>query len=313
VEQLPEMPDERYHEQHLPMGQQKKSAEVYFHLEEENWRKMSYTMLSSKQEHKNLPYAEALTDPYDQFIFNTLKRGAKTGNLLHFIFENISFSDNTKWEYWLQTAIDRYVPGQEEVYMPMLLQLIQHVVGVSLQVGESNFRLSSVGWDKRLAEFEFDFPVGLFQPQVLQQLSDENVSINVRRFSDYSQQELEGIMNGKVDLFFEHKGKFFVLDWKSNYLGANIEGYNTGALGAEMNNNNYHLQYLVYTLAVKKYLDTRLLQFDYDQHFGGIIYLFLRGVRKEASTGIFTVKPARDKIEEMERLLNKKMEEGRPF
>ena len=304
LEQLPEMPDERYKEQQLPQRQAKRSGEVYFHLEQENWRKMSYTMLSSKQEHKNLPYTETLTDPYDQFIFNTLKRGAKTGNLLHFIFENISFTDDTKWEYWVQTAIDRYVPGQEEVYKPMLLQLIQHVVGVQLGVGESHFSLSSIGWEKRLAEFEFDFPVGLFQPQVLQQLSDENVSINVRRFSDYSQQELEGIMNGKVDLFFEHKGKFFVLDWKSNYLGPDIESYNSGALGAEMNNNNYHLQYLVYTLAVKKYLGTRLPHFDYDRHFGGVIYLFLRGIRQESTTGIFTVKPARATIEEMERLLN---------
>ncbi|RAI97850.1 DNA helicase/exodeoxyribonuclease V beta subunit [Chitinophaga skermanii] len=301
--QLPTMPTVPYKEQALPSSGPRNTKQVFFQLEEEHWRKMSYTMLSAKAELKSLPYGEAIDDAYDQFIFNTLKRGAKTGNLLHFIFENISFSDDSKWEYWLKTALDRYLPGQDEVYMPMLQQLVQHVVRVPLQVDGNTFQLSAVGKEKRMTEFEFDFPVSLFQPHALQQLSSDDVNIHVRRFSDYNQQEIEGIMNGKVDLFFEHQGKFFVLDWKSNYLGNQLESYNAAALLAEMNNNNYHLQYLIYTVAVKKYLSTRLPNFDYDKHFGGIVYLFLRGVRQDSTTGIFTVKPGRKQIEELEALL----------
>ncbi len=70
-----------------------------------------------------------------------------------------------------------------------------------------------------------------------------------------------------------------------------------------MNENNYHLQYLIYTVAVKKYLKSRLPDFNYERDFGGVIYLFLRGMRKNAHTGIFTAKPSGEKIRMMEEIL----------
>ena len=111
-------------------------------------------------------------------------------------------------------------------------------------------------------------------------------------------------MNGKIDLFFEHQGKYFVLDWKSNYLGDNLENYGPAALNQAMNESNYHLQYLIYCLASKKYLQSRLLLFNYETDFGGVIYLFVRGVRDNSDSGIFVAKPSLQKMEMLERILD---------
>jgi len=114
---------------------------------------------------------------------------------------------------------------------------------------------------------------------------------------------LEGLMNGKIDLFFECREKYFVLDWKSNFLGASLNAYSKEKLKDAMNENNYHLQYLIYTVAVKKYLESRLPDFDYKTDFGGVIYVFLRGVRSNADTGIFVCKPPLKTIEKLEKIL----------
>ena len=92
-------------------------------------------------------------------------------------------------------------------------------------------------------------------------------------------------------MFFEHENKFYVLDWKSNYLGDTLEDYTSEKLNDAMNQNNYHLQYLIYTMAAKKYIKSRQSNFYYDKDFGGVIYLFLRGMRADSQTGIFTHKP----------------------
>lgn len=112
-------------------------------------------------------------------------------------------------------------------------------------------------------------------------------------------------MNGKVDLFFEHQGKYYILDWKSNYLGNSVADYDAGSLAAAMNENNYHLQYFIYTVAVKKYLESRIPGFDYEKQFGGVIYCFVRGVRNVSGQGIFTTKPDLKKIRLLEALLTK--------
>jgi len=281
-----------------------KPAPVNFTLQQANWRKLSYSALAAKLDKIPLGRSQEQEDAYDNFIFHTLRRGAKTGNLLHFIFENISFSDNSRWEKTLNEAIRRFLPGQHELYVPMLRQMLDHIFYTPITVNGDEFPLSAVSWYKCIAEFEFDFPIGLFAPDVLNGLSDPDMSIAARKFGEYGGMELEGIMNGKMDLFFEHEGKYYILDWKSNYLGNTLEEYAPEVLSAAMNESNYHLQYLIYTVAAKKYLQTRLSNFNYATQFGGVIYLFVRGMRAGSDSGIFTCKPPIEKIWQLEEILS---------
>ena len=261
-------------------------SKVDFSLNEENWRRMSYTMLRAEHASQIKPKTQEAENDYDNFIFSTLRKGAKTGNMLHYILENISFNDESRWNIEIKNAIDRFVPNQHEVYGPMLHQLLQNVLNTPINIDGQMFSLASVNPYKCINEFEFDFNVQNFQPQSLSALATEKQEIDVRIFS-----ELEGMMNGKIDLFFEHENKFYVLDWKSNYLGDTLKDYTSEKLNNAMNQNNYHLQYLIYTMAAKKYIKSRQSNFYYDKDFGGVIYLFLRGMRTGSQTGIFTHKP----------------------
>jgi len=145
---------------------------------------------------------------------------------------------------------------------------------------------------------EFDFNVKPFHPATINRLSTPDLPFQVRQAK-----ELEGIMNGKIDLFFEHAGKYYILDWKSNFLGDLTSDYSPGRIREAMAASNYHLQHLVYTLAVKKYLRLRLPGFDYATHFGGVIYLFVRGVRDHQDTGLFTYRPPEALINTLDELL----------
>jgi exodeoxyribonuclease V beta subunit len=275
---------------------------VYFHLKEENWRKMSYSMLAARQERTQRLASGQLKDEYDDFIFHVLPRGDKTGNLLHSIFEKVHFSEEANWDKTLEEAVNNFAPVRRELYLPKLRQLLNHVLHTPL-TGENGFSLAEVSWNKRISELEFDFPVQLFRPEKIIEFSGEGRFLNVRRFMDYNTMELEGIMNGKIDLFFEYEGLYYVLDWKSNYLGNQPSDYSPQSLVTAMDEGNYHLQYLIYTLAVKKYLQTRISHFDYEKQFGGVIYLFVRGMRNGSPNGIFTVKPPLSLILQLEDLL----------
>lgn len=289
----------------LAEGTGEKPEPVRFDLPEANWRKMSYTMLSPEHAASVAFRASQGRDPYGRFIYNELPRGAKTGNLLHYIFENAHFGNPQSWPHVIEDAVRRFSPQQQETYPAMLAQMLDHVLYTQIEMGQEAFSLSQVPQRNQLHEFEFDFQVPLFSAPLLEDLSDSNIQVHVGKHS-----ELQGIMNGKMDLFFAMGDKYYILDWKSNYLGDTDDDYSASSVAAAMNENNYHLQYLIYTVAAKKYLESRLRSFDYETQFGGVMYFFVRGIRRDSSNGIFRSIPPLEKIERLERLLSGKTTMG---
>ncbi|RUO32305.1 exodeoxyribonuclease V subunit beta [Aliidiomarina sedimenti] len=114
---------------------------------------------------------------------------------------------------------------------------------------------------------------------------------------------LNGMLKGFIDLVFEHEGRYYVADYKSNYLGADDSAYTDEAMREKILGSRYDMQYVLYSLALHKLLKTRLGDgYDYDSHVGGVLYLFLRG-HNALSRGAFTDKPSRELIEELEQYL----------
>jgi len=199
----------------------------------------------------------------------------------------------------VQIALKKFAPKHVEDWAPMLSDLLQEVTQAKIEVAGESFTLADIPQEKRLNELEFDFNVPVFNPSELSTLEQIDSRINVKYYESW-----EGIMNGKMDMFFEHNGKYYILDWKSNFLGDSLSYYQKEVLSEAMSENNYHLQYLIYTVAAKKYLESRLAGFNYELHFGGVIYLFVRGVRAGANSGVFTCRPPLEKIEKLERMLS---------
>ena len=112
---------------------------------------------------------------------------------------------------------------------------------------------------------------------------------------------LNGLFKGFIDLTFAHDGRYYVADYKSNWLGADDAAYTEQAMETAILEHRYDLQYVLYLLALHRQLKARLPDYDYDQHMGGALYLFLRGSRA-ASRGAYFCRPPRELIERLDLL-----------
>jgi exodeoxyribonuclease V beta subunit len=118
------------------------------------------------------------------------------------------------------------------------------------------------------------------------------------------------MLKGFMDLVFQHEGRFYVADYKSNWLGPDAAAYTPEAMRAEILHARYELQYVLYLFALHRLLTARLPDYDYDRHVGGAIYLFLRGI-ESPSRGLHAERPPRELIEALDRCFARKAEEGR--
>lgn len=114
-------------------------------------------------------------------------------------------------------------------------------------------------------------------------------------------ERLNGMFKGFVDLTFEHEGRYYVADYKSNWLGEADTAYHLEAMRGEILDKRYDLQYVLYLLALHRQLKARLADYDYDRHMGGALYLFVRGSRAP-SRGLFFDRPPRALIERLDRM-----------
>lgn len=268
-----------------------------FDLSHKNWTQTSYSRLAAQPEYILRKNYELTNNDYDAFVFRELTKGAKTGTFIHDIFENVDFSDSKNWKYAIERSISRFAPDKEKEYTDKLEHFLKQVLHTEIDTGNEKFKLSDVSSNELLHEMEFDFPMELFSIKSLEKLKENGIT--VKNPEEYPQQ-IEGIMTGFVDLFFRHNGKFYVLDWKTNYLGPSVEHYSPENVAKAMSDNNYHLQYLIYSYAVKLYLKHRLGDgFDFERDFGGVLYLFVRGMRTGENSGIFFTKPSLEQMRGM--------------
>ena len=111
---------------------------------------------------------------------------------------------------------------------------------------------------------------------------------------------IHGFMQGFVDLVFCFDRKYYLLDWKTNHLGNSYMDYSRENLQISMWEAFYNLQYYIYTVALNKYLESRILDYTYERHFGGVFYLFVRGITPELpGNGIFFDLPSKELVTEL--------------
>ncbi|MGE4242847.1 exodeoxyribonuclease V subunit beta [Ramlibacter sp.] len=228
-------------------------------------------------------------------------RGARAGETLHAVFERADFADAASWPAAVDAALRARPPeaaARDAQQGAMALRMLGDVLATPLPGG---FRLSDVKPAKRLIELEFSLSAGGLAPQrlvaALQRhgYAPPSVSAGV----------LHGYLRGFIDLVFEHEGRFHILDWKSNHLGHDARAYSAERLMGAMNEQGYHLQYLLYTVALHRWLRQRHAAYDYERHFGGVYYLFVRGVRPAwGAAGVFFHKPSLEVVEQLDALLD---------
>lgn len=273
-----------------------------FRLKDPFWRYMSYSRLAAKESfvipQQEVPKTAREDAEYDEFIFRKLRKGNITGNMVHYIFERIDFGDTSQHAFIIPDAVNRFASSNAESYNQWLPTFADHVLHGTIHTETTSFQLAEIHSNLRISEMEFDFSTIQCDPaQLTAALRDAGLGIQLR-----GNEPLHGLMKGFIDLLFEHKGKYYILDWKTNFLGGSLADYEHAALNEAMEQLNYQLQFVIYTLAVKKYLLARLGHFDYDR-FGGVIYCFVRGMRKGTRNGVYFHRPEESAITKIEMLL----------
>ncbi|KAA1174160.1 exodeoxyribonuclease V subunit beta [Marinobacter salinexigens] len=152
------------------------------------------------------------------------------------------------------------------------------------------------------AELEFWFESCEVSTRALDNLVREHTLEKADRML-VDNRRFNGMLKGFIDLVFEHEGRYYVLDYKSNALGDDHNAYTEQTMGQAILDKRYDLQYVLYLLALHRLLKARLPEYDYDQHIGGAVYLFLRGIHARGA-GAFTDKPPRALIEQLDRLFD---------
>ena len=127
------------------------------------------------------------------------------------------------------------------------------------------------------AELEFWFEANRVDAHALDRLVSARTLDGVARPA-LPPNLVNGLLKGFVDLVFEHEGRWYVADYKSNWLGHDAGAYTAEAMRDSVLQSRYDLQYAIYTLALHRQLKARLPGYDYARHMGGVLYLYLRGV-----------------------------------
>jgi exodeoxyribonuclease V beta subunit len=205
---------------------------------------------------------------------HTLPANSDTGLLIHRILEKASFSD-----------VHSFSNSSELI--PFVRPFVRHGL--------------CKNWEDTLSEMAFNaLKAPLFpMPFSLSQLR-EGCHYREMSFLFPHQQELkieglsffEGMIKGIVDLFCCYEDRYYLVDWKSNWLGPDCGSYQQPSLHAAMKEHGYYLQAAIYSEAVKRYLrivDPR----PFEECFGGVFYLFLRGMQPGTNTGILYLRPNR--------------------
>ncbi|GAB6043931.1 exodeoxyribonuclease V subunit beta [Endothiovibrio diazotrophicus] len=251
---------------------------------EDRWLVTSYSGLVAGIEHGDTlrherpdhdavePVAEAATGlRRDRFNF---PRGSRAGLFLHTLLEQLDFTDrrDEPWSRDIERQLERH--GFEVEWRPAVEELLGGVLDAPLAEGVA---LGQVGRSDRRDELAFHFPLAPIEAIGLNRLLD--------RFPGYFSGEraltfspLEGVMKGFIDLVFRVGDRYYLADYKSNHLGDALGDYGPDALAAAMAEHRYDLQYLIYTVALHRHLRRSLPGYDYRRHFGGVFYLFLRGL-----------------------------------
>jgi len=234
-------------------------------------------------------------------------KGATAGTFFHRLLELADFQIKAPDELAILVAGQLRAFGfATERWQSPVCAAVQQMLAAPL-VYDPAIALRDVTPALRLHELPFLFPVRpggegeALRPQALARALAVEAEASL---ADYANQlaaldflPLAGYLKGFVDLVFMCQDRWYVVDYKSNHLGRCYHDYGQAALARAMADHHYFLQYHLYSVALDRYLRLRLPGYCYEQHFGGVAYLFLKGMHPDLpGNGVFFDRPPASRL-----------------
>jgi exodeoxyribonuclease V beta subunit len=235
-------------------------------------------------------------------------RGSRAGNFFHAVLEKVDFSAVPSAAVADRVARALSDHRYESRWLDPVCRMIAELASRPLFEDAPGLTLAQVPAADRLAEMEFYYPLKRITPETLARAfrrlgpRDRAAAASDEPLGRLDFASLQGYMKGYIDLVFRFAGRFYLIDWKSNHLGDRPGDYHPRRLAACMLAERYVLQYHIYTLALHRYLALRLPGYRYAQHFGGVAYVFIRGIdpRLDPGLGVYTDRPDEALVQDLE-------------
>ena len=307
----------------LNVSQENLSAEIFQGEIEQDWRVTSFSGIEQTHQRKaylnesavkkslifddakdydasisieNIPEnLTALAHDNDEMVLD-FPRGTQIGTVLHRYFEKVPFAQLAEKENIEKLCQDLNLA---EAQFSAVQQWFEQILSTPI-LPNNDLTLAQINEKQCLKELAFylnissHFDVTGFNRALatLHHLPSEPLQFD----------DIQGMVRGTIDLVFSYQDKYYLLDYKSNFLGETLKDYDQAALKKAMLEHHYDWQYLLYVVALHRYLKSRLPYYDYNQDFGGVVYAFLRGMNGSPQSGIFFDKPDWQLIQQLEEL-----------
>lgn len=242
----------------------------------------------------------------DDDFLHEFPAGTDPGTFLHSLLQGVALrgfdqlaGDQTTRSGILANRLKRsaYTDWQDK-----LDSWLQGFLTTDFMLGQQRLALCSLTSRECLTEMEFWFQATAVGSRAIDAAVRQHILPEQPR-PVLSANTLNGMMRGFIDLVFRHQGQYYVVDYKSNRLGRSDTDYEASKLNHALLEHRYDLQYSLYLLALHRYLKARLgAAYCYDEHIGGAVYFFLRGLNNPATRGVYHHKPPRQLIESLDAL-----------
>lgn len=278
-----------------------------------NWRIASFSSLTSGgYDHGDVHFGTDGVDRQQEGAWTLFDfpKGARAGLFFHDLLEHWDHTIKEKRSHGALVSEKLRQHGYAPEWRSAVCEMLFTLLRTPLMGPKEPFALNQVAASSRRNEMAFYFPLNPVGPrkirEVFRKYGDKplcrEMAIAVGRL-DFA--PTQGFMKGYIDMVFSYRGRYYLLDWKSNHLGNRYVDYLPGQLDSAITDTYYFLQYHLYAVALDQWLRHRVMNYSYQAHFGGIFYLFLRGLNPDAvgDSGIFYDRPDSQLMLELNRLL----------
>ncbi|MBU4471548.1 MAG: exodeoxyribonuclease V subunit beta [Proteobacteria bacterium] len=225
-------------------------------------------------------------------IFN-FPKGTGAGIFFHALLEDMDFSLSNP-EYRENLVGKKLLEfGFEKEWKPAVSGMVENLLNAPLIADDPGFKLCRLDSYSRINEMEFYYPIEKLTPKILQQAFSKKDSWPGAFLDDFRFSPAHGFMRGFIDMVFSHNGRYYIVDWKSNFLGSTLEDYTSENILRAMTLHQYFVQYHIYAVALNRFLASKLEGYDFEKNFGGVFYLFIRGIdtNRAPGNGVFFHRP----------------------
>ncbi|WP_168819892.1 exodeoxyribonuclease V subunit beta [Enterobacteriaceae endosymbiont of Plateumaris rustica] len=231
---------------------------------------------------------------------HTFPRGKESGIILHNIFKKLDFTQKISCSFIKNKLSNKKIDNSWHI---ILIKWLTNILNHPL--GKDKIILNKLKNKNKITELEFYLNIKkeLYFIELNKIICKyDRISRKLPIFNN----NIQGILRGFIDLVFLWKNKYYIIDYKSNWLGKDYNKYTKKYIEKNIYLNRYDLQYQIYTLALHKYLYSRIKNYSYEKHFGSVIYLYIRGINnlKNNLNGIWEKKPSYKLIKKLDQLIS---------